>query len=200
MSSRLSPHRPAKQTTVPAAGCIRQRLSWSLCVACIRAHMEFLASDALRGRGSATADELVAATYVASELRAYGIAPAGDDGGYLQRGGAAASQNSPRLHKSPSPNPAPAEKSVTWNWGKEFTSLIFRRPQFSGPLRVINVDEELPQAAGAVVLILGNDRHRQRAKASSLAGEGSALRRSSPPARSAPPSFSSAPDSCPHCQ
>ena len=57
----------------------------SLCAACIRAHMEFLASDALRGRGSATADELVAATYVASQLRAYGIAPAGDNGGYLQR-------------------------------------------------------------------------------------------------------------------
>ena len=47
--------------------------------------MEFLASDALRGRGSGTADELVAATYVASQLRAYGIAPAGDNGGYLQR-------------------------------------------------------------------------------------------------------------------
>jgi hypothetical protein len=47
--------------------------------------MEFLASDALRGRGSATADELVAATYVAAQLRAYGISPAGDNGGYLQR-------------------------------------------------------------------------------------------------------------------
>ena len=52
-----------------------------VCSACIRAHMEFLASDALRGRGSGTADELVAATYVASQLRAYGLAPAGDDGG-----------------------------------------------------------------------------------------------------------------------
>src|SRR5437879_10173475 len=47
--------------------------------------MEFLASDAMRGRGSATHDELVAATYIASELRAYGIEPAGDSGGYLQR-------------------------------------------------------------------------------------------------------------------
>src|SRR5689334_17014680 len=33
-----------------------------LCAACIRAHMEFLASDAMRGRGSGTADELLAAT------------------------------------------------------------------------------------------------------------------------------------------
>src|SRR6266404_6688838 len=57
-----------------------------LCAVCIRAHMEFLASDALRGRGSGSADELVAATYVASQLRQYGIMPAGDKGTYLQRG------------------------------------------------------------------------------------------------------------------
>jgi len=38
----------------------------------------------MQGRGSATHDEWVAATYVASELRQYGIAPAGDDG-YLQK-------------------------------------------------------------------------------------------------------------------
>jgi len=43
------------------------------------------ASDALRGRGSATPDELIAATYVGSELRQYGIDPVGDDGGYIQR-------------------------------------------------------------------------------------------------------------------
>jgi hypothetical protein len=55
-----------------------------VCAACIRAHEEFLASDAMRGRGSGTHDELVAATYIAAELRAYGIAPAGDEGSYIQ--------------------------------------------------------------------------------------------------------------------
>src|SRR5437879_13631675 len=54
-----------------------------VCAPCIRAHMEFLASDAMRGRGSATHDALVAATYIASELRAYEIEPAGASGGYL---------------------------------------------------------------------------------------------------------------------
>src|SRR5271170_5269416 len=56
-----------------------------VCDRCIHAHEEFLASDALQGRGSATHDELVAATYVASQLRQYGIDPAGDNGGYIQR-------------------------------------------------------------------------------------------------------------------
>ena len=37
---------------------------------------------------------------------------------------------------------------------------------------MINADEDDPQAAGAIVLILGNDRKRQRAKASSLADKG----------------------------
>ncbi len=50
----------------------------------IRGEMEFLASDALQGRGSGTHDELVAATYIASELREMGIAPMGDQGGYIQ--------------------------------------------------------------------------------------------------------------------
>jgi aminopeptidase YwaD len=51
----------------------------------VRAHVEFLASDALNGRGSGTRDELIAATYAASQLRQFGAEPAGDGGGYLQR-------------------------------------------------------------------------------------------------------------------
>ena len=50
----------------------------------IRGAMEFLASDAMQGRGSGTHDELLAATYLASELREIGIAPAGDEGSYIQ--------------------------------------------------------------------------------------------------------------------
>lgn len=50
----------------------------------IQGELAFLADDALRGRGSGTADELVAAVYLASQLRAMGIQPAGDHGGYIQ--------------------------------------------------------------------------------------------------------------------
>src|ERR1700722_14903841 len=57
----------------------------AVCAACIRGHMEFLASDALQGRGSGTHDDLLAATYIGFDLRSYGIEPAGDDGGYIQR-------------------------------------------------------------------------------------------------------------------
>jgi hypothetical protein len=50
----------------------------------IRGAVEFLASDALQGRASGSHDELLAATYLASQLREIGIEPAGDEGSYIQ--------------------------------------------------------------------------------------------------------------------
>lgn len=50
----------------------------------IRGAMEFLASDTMQGRGSGSHDELLAATYLASQLREIGIQSAGDDGSYIQ--------------------------------------------------------------------------------------------------------------------
>jgi peptidase M28-like protein len=50
----------------------------------VRRYMEGLASDEMRGRGSATADELAAAKYIASQLKDLKIEPAGDNGDYLQ--------------------------------------------------------------------------------------------------------------------
>lgn len=52
----------------------------------VRGHMNTLASDAMQGRGSATKNEVVAANYIAGELKRYGIQPAGDKGGYIQTG------------------------------------------------------------------------------------------------------------------
>src|SRR6266404_6058667 len=142
-----------------------------LCAACIRAHMEFLASDAMRGRGSGTADELLAATYVASQLRAYGIAPAADDGGYLQQ----ATLQQPKFVAPPQLTftlPGAGGEKVTWICGREFAVLYLAQAHFAGPLHVIDADKDDPHPEGAIVLILGNDRKGQRAKASQLADKG----------------------------
>jgi Zn-dependent M28 family amino/carboxypeptidase len=64
--------------------CSRAEQSGSRESAEIRGAMEFLASDALQGRGSGSHDELLAAVYLASQLRQIGIGPAGDEGGYIQ--------------------------------------------------------------------------------------------------------------------
>jgi len=50
----------------------------------IEGHMRFLASDAMAGRDTATVTGDVTAEYVASQLLAYGVEPAGDDGTFLQ--------------------------------------------------------------------------------------------------------------------
>jgi hypothetical protein len=46
--------------------------------------MEFLASDAMNGRGSGTRDEWIAAAYLAAQMRKWGLEPLGDDGGYVK--------------------------------------------------------------------------------------------------------------------
>jgi len=125
--------------------------------------MEFLASDALRGRGSGTTDELVAATYVASQLRAYGITPAGDDGGYLQR----ATLLQPKFTTPPQlsfAKPGAGAEKVTFNYGKEFTVGYLSQAQFSGRLRVINADEKDPQ--------VGRDRSHSWERPPKAAGHG----------------------------
>jgi len=58
--------------------------SWTVKPEWVRAHEEFLASDAMAGRGSATKLEEITANYVASEFMAYGLKPAPGLGGYLQ--------------------------------------------------------------------------------------------------------------------
>jgi len=50
----------------------------------LRADVGFLASDAMRGRGSATEDEHRAAEYVATEFARLGLEPGGDAGGFVQ--------------------------------------------------------------------------------------------------------------------
>ena len=61
-----------------------QTAAWTVRPEWVRAHEEFLASDVLAGRGSATRDEEIAATYVASRFVAYGLTTAPGMTGYLQ--------------------------------------------------------------------------------------------------------------------
>lgn len=51
----------------------------------VRAHETFLAGDELRGRGSATPDEAIAAAYVAAQFQGAGLQPAPGMNGYLQK-------------------------------------------------------------------------------------------------------------------
>ncbi len=64
--------------------CSAQQPSWVVKPEWVRAHEEFLASDAMGGRGSATRMEEITASYVVSEFIGYGLQPAPGMTGYLQ--------------------------------------------------------------------------------------------------------------------
>jgi hypothetical protein len=51
----------------------------------IAEHTRFLANDLLEGRGTGTRGGDIAANYIASQFALYGLKPAGDNGGYLQK-------------------------------------------------------------------------------------------------------------------
>jgi aminopeptidase YwaD len=72
---------------VAAVPALAQQNAWTVKQEWVRAHEEFLASDAMQGRGSATHDEQVAATYVASEFMGYGLKPAPGMNGFVQAAG-----------------------------------------------------------------------------------------------------------------
>jgi hypothetical protein len=92
MTSRISMARAARAAlfvgVAAAAWSARASLqapAGPITEASIRGHMEFLASDAMRGRGSGTEDEWRAAVYIGSQMRRWGIEPLGDAGGYVQK-------------------------------------------------------------------------------------------------------------------
>lgn len=131
-STSVSGHRGDAQAE-PGRGTAK------VCVRCIRAHMNFLASDALRGRGSGTPDEWIAATYVGAQLEQYGVAPAGDHGGYIQQAPVLQQTLSapPILSFMTPGNPG---RRVQWTHGEEMLALSLSDTQFEGPLKTIDTD------------------------------------------------------------
>lgn len=137
----------AQTAKTGGAHAVRRAALPKVCADCIRAHEEFLASDALNGRGSATHDELVAATYIASELEQYGIAPLGDGGGYLQR--------VPLVRRKPAGAPqltfGAAGQDVAWKHGAEMLVLQDGPVEASGPLQKVESGAAIQK--GAFVLL-----------------------------------------------
>jgi len=155
----------------------------SVCASCIRANMEFLASDALQGRGSGTHDELVAATFIAAQLREYGIEPACTDGGYLQPVTVIhqALARMPRLSFQMPGKQGPS--TVSWSYGQQFVTVYLGQIDFSGPLQKIDVDAEKTDVKrGAVVYVFGKNADKVRALAPAYLTQG-AIAVLSPPSK-----------------
>jgi hypothetical protein len=123
--------------------------SWTVKPEWVSAHESFLSSDVLAGRGSATRDEELTATYVASEFESYGLKPAPGMTSYLQ----SAEIVAPELdgHATLQAGGATLEE------GQDFALLTSSGASVSGPLvRVVASDAQTAQIAeGSVILLTG---------------------------------------------
>ena len=76
---------PAFSQPSPAAPLPVRRAMEVVGADAIRAHVKFLSSDLLEGRGPGTRGDAIASQYLASQFEAMGLQPAGDNGTYFQK-------------------------------------------------------------------------------------------------------------------
>jgi len=114
----------------------------------VRAELGFLASDSMQGRLSASNYERIAAEYIGSMFRQFGLEPAGDmdatnSAGFVQR----VALETGRFVSTP----AVTAGSKSWQYGKDFLVTGIRVPRLSGELQI--VEGETPLTKGSVALI-----------------------------------------------
>ncbi len=129
----------------------------------VRAHLEFLASDTLNGRGSGTRDELIAGLYIAAQLRQFGIEPAGDTDAagnktYIQTVNVGTRQS---FTAPPKLSFTADGKANEWTHGKEIAVFRIGAGSLSGPLQKIKSDGKPDK--GAIVLLEAPKDLEQRA-------------------------------------
>jgi aminopeptidase YwaD len=114
----------------------------------VRAELGFLASDAMQGRGSATNYERLAAEYIGSMFRQFGLEPGGDTDasntpGFVQR----VQLETARFVSAPTVTAG----TKSWQYGKDFLVTGIRTPRLSGELQI--VDADAAPAKGSIALI-----------------------------------------------
>jgi hypothetical protein len=118
----------------------------------VRAHMYFLAGDAMQGRGSGTQFERIAAEYVGSQFMQFGLEAAGDNGW----------DGKPSFVQTIDVVGRPRLKDLRlgrlgsiFTLGKEWFALSISSQEVKGMLREITLSESA--VAGEVVLVTLND-------------------------------------------
>ncbi|MGI8543838.1 MAG: M20/M25/M40 family metallo-hydrolase [Aridibacter sp.] len=114
----------------------------------VEASMEFLAGDALQGRGSGTQFEWIAATYFASMMKQFGIMPAGENDAF---GKQTYIQKVNIVRNSFAEPPKITYQNVNLEHGKEMIIFSMNSGKISGGLQKINLDDE--PKAGAVSFV-----------------------------------------------
>ena len=118
----------------------------------IRAELGFLAGDAMQGRASGSGYERLAAEYIGSQFRQFGLEPAGDNDAsgkptFVQR----ASLSGMKFTEAPTLTVTAGADAKKWVFGKDFLVSFLRSDHIAGELQV--VDAEGTPARGAIALV-----------------------------------------------
>jgi aminopeptidase YwaD len=121
----------------------------------VRAHLEFLASDALNGRASGSRDEQIAAEYVGAQFRRLGFEAGGAGGSFVQ---------TVEIERRTMAAPpvlvvgADAGRPVRWTHGKEILVGALAREAVRGTLQRIDMKATPDPAVtpGAAVLLVNS--------------------------------------------
>jgi len=129
----------------------------------IRAEMNFLASDAMQGRGSATNYERVAAEYIGSQFRQFGLEPVGDTDasgapGFVQR----VPLQTLKFTEPPTLRATAGDQTRTWQYGRDLLVSFLRGSQVTGDLQVIDADDTAAKGAFAVVRLPASADRQKR--------------------------------------
>lgn len=144
----------AQKKAKPAPSLIQERN--------IRASMDFLASDAMQGRGSGTQFEWITGQYFASLMQQFGIEPAGEKDAsgkptYIQT----VNITRDTFAEAPKLNYSANASSITLEHGKEMLILRMTTGQVNGGLQKITGEENPKQ--GAIVFLKAKEGEDQRA-------------------------------------
>lgn len=137
--------------SLPVDAQVRRAASQPIRERDIRAELGFLASDALQGRASGTNYERVAAEYIGSQFRQFGLEPGGDadsagNKDFVQR----VVLESARFTAPPSLTATAGANTQSWKFGQDFLVSFLRATKITGDLQVI--EPSGTPAKGAVVV------------------------------------------------
>jgi len=129
----------------------------------IRAELGFLASDAMQGRGSGTNFERIAAEYIGSQFRQFGLEPAGDtdsagNTSFVQR----VPLESAKFVEPPTLTVTSSGNTQKWQFGRDFLVSFLRSSKTSGNLQVAGVEDEFTKGAVVAVKLPESASQQQR--------------------------------------
>lgn len=151
-----SAEHPAVHTHRPPAPRGTPALS-GLCASCVRSNLSYLAGPQLHGRGSGTEDEHRTAEFIAGKLKEYGLAPAAENGEYIQAGTVQTREVSapPTITYGIPMSATP--RLVTFTHGREVAFFNVTQPEITGKLQKLDLADASTAPTtiteGAVVLL-----------------------------------------------